>query len=403
MAGITGLGTTYNLPNYTGILYGLTPTDTPFFSAIGHLSGGGQSTSKDFEWETFDLRAAAQPANLEGAAAPTAQERVRANVTNLTQIHQEKVSVSYTKIAAVGQHNGVNNEADNPVRSELDWQVAQMLTQMVRDVEYSFINGTYQAPVDNSTGRKTRGLIAACTSNVSTVVQTNSNYGTAAALPTVTATAASDLVNSTAHGLNNGDTVIFTALTGGAGLAVDTAYYVINKTANTFQVSLAKNGAAIDITTDASAATAYKGTALTTGLVDDLLQSVYDNGGIMIQDTATLIVNSAQKRRLTAAYGNLYGKYQESSRNVGGLNLTTIETDFGTLNIMVNRFVPQHKLIVCSLEQCQPVYLEVPGKGHFFAEPLAKTGASDDVQLYGEVGLAYGNEKAHGYVAGLAL
>ena len=30
------------------------------------------------------------------------------------------------------------------------------------------------------------------------------------------------------------------------------------------------------------------------------------------------------------------------------------------------------------------------------AEPLAKTGASDDVQIYGEIGLEYGNEKAHG-------
>lgn len=403
MSGITGLGTTYNLPNYTGLLFQLTPSDTPFLSATGGLSGGGQTTAKQFEWETFDLRTAAQPSNVEGATAPTAQERVRANVSNLVQIHQEKVSVAYSKIAAVGSKSGVNNDLPNPVRDEVSWQVEQMLKQMARDVEYSFINGVYQAPSDNSTGRQTRGLIPACTSNVSGVVATSTNYGTAAALPTVTATASSDKVNSAAHGLSNGDTVIFTALTGGAGLAVDTAYFVVNKTTNDFQVSTTKGGSAIDITTDASAATAYKGTALTTTMVDDLLQSVYDNGGIAIADSATLIVNSAQKRKLTGAYGNAYGKYQETTRNVGGLNLTTLETDFGTLNIMVNRYVPQHKLVVCSLEQCMPVFLEVPDKGHFFAEPLAKTGASDDVQLYGEVGLAYGNEKAHGYIAGLAL
>lgn len=41
MAGITALGTTYNLPNYTGVLHALTPADTPFFSAIGGLAGGG--------------------------------------------------------------------------------------------------------------------------------------------------------------------------------------------------------------------------------------------------------------------------------------------------------------------------------------------------------------------------
>jgi hypothetical protein len=35
MSGITAMGTTYNLPNYTGLLYGLSPEETPFFSAIG--------------------------------------------------------------------------------------------------------------------------------------------------------------------------------------------------------------------------------------------------------------------------------------------------------------------------------------------------------------------------------
>jgi hypothetical protein len=78
-------------------------------------------------------------------------------------------------------------------------------------------------------------------------------------------------------------------------------------------------------------------------------------------------------------------------------------TDFGTLNVMMNRHVPVDAIVLSSLEQCMPVFLEIPGKGHFFAEPLAKTGASDQVQLYGEVGLAYGNEKAHGIVRGLKV
>jgi hypothetical protein len=71
-------------------------------------------------------------------------------------------------------------------------------------------------------------------------------------------------------------------------------------------------------------------------------------------------------------------------------------TDFGTVNVMLSPFVPQDAILAVALSECKPVYLEVPGKGHFFAEPLAKTGASDEVQLYGEVGLAYGNERDHG-------
>jgi hypothetical protein len=115
------------------------------------------------------------------------------------------------------------------------------------------------------------------------------------------------------------------------------------------------------------------------------------------------MVGSSQKRAITTAYANAFGKYFETSRNVGGVNMQTIETDFGTLNIMLDRAMPKHKIAVVSLEQILPVYLEVPGRGHFFAEPLAKTGAKERTQLYGEVGLAYGNEKAHGYATGFIV
>ena len=60
-------------------------------------------------------------------------------------------------------------------------------------------------------------------------------------------------------------------------------------------------------------------------------------------------------------------------------------------------------IIACSMDQVSPVFLDVPGKGVFFEEPLSKTGASDDVQLYGEIGLQFGNEKAHGIVRGLKV
>ena len=393
MGAVSGLGTTYNLPNYTGILYQLSPTETPFFSAIGGLSGGRQTTSTAFEWQTVDLRDAAQPENVEGATAPTAQARSRSNVSNVVQIHQEKVSIAYSKLAATGLKAGLNNDQPNPVRDELDAQVSLMLTQMSRDVEYSLIRGAYQAPANNSTGRKTRGIISA--------ISTNSRDVKGAALPTVTATASTDKVNSTSHGLVDGDSVIFTALTGGAGLTTGVPYYVVNKGANDFEVSLTKGGTKIDITSDASAATAYKLTALTTTHIDDLLQQVYDNGGM--DDTTTLLLNSTAKRALSTAYASAFGKFVESSRNLAGVNVTQIETDFGRVNIMLNRYVPKHQIVAVQLGQCAPVYLEIPGKGHFFAEPLAKTGSSDDVQLYGEVGLAYGNEKAHGLLSGLAI
>lgn len=321
MAIVTGLGTTYDLPNYTGILHQLTPSDTPFFSAIGGLTGGGQTTSTEFEWQTYDLRAAGQNTKTEGAE-PTDSERVRANVTNVVQIHQESVGVSYSKLAAVGQKAGTNNEANNPIRNELDWQVEQALKQVVRDVEYSFLQGAYAKPADNLTARQTRGMLPAITTNV------------------VTADAAD---------------------TGG---------------------------------------TAGNPAPLSETYILNLLQSVYDNGGIMESDTAAIIANSWQKRQLTKIFVT-NKNYQEQTRNVGGVNVQTIETDFGQLSIMLNRHMPQDQVLVASLEQCRPVFLEVPGKGHMFAEPLARTGSKERTQLYGEVGLEYGAELAHGKITNL--
>ena len=83
-------------------------------------------------------------------------------------------------------------------------------------------------------------------------------------------------------------------------------------------------------------------------------------------------------------------------RSRGDEPVRVLETDFGQCNIMLDNDVPSDTLLVVSLEECAPVFLEIPGKGSFFAEPLAKTGASDKVQLYGEIGLKYGAEQHHG-------
>ncbi|RSM73457.1 hypothetical protein DMH04_41330 [Kibdelosporangium aridum] len=393
MAGITALGTTYNLPNYTGELIGLTPADTPFLSAIGGLTGGGQTESTEFEWQTYDLRAAGQNTALEGADAPSIQNRVRANVTNVCQIHQEALGVTYTKQAATQQKSGSNNAERNPVSSELDWQVEQMLKQVARDVNYSFLQGTYQKPVDNTTARKTRGLLQAITTNVV-------NGGTA--LGSATTSATNDTFTISSHGLVANDQVVLDTIVTTTGVTAGTVYYVVTTTTNTFKVAATKGGAAIDLTGGDGTANVTKLNVITKDRAVDLLQMVYDNGGIQESETATLVTNSVGKRGLTKAFIT-DSNYQESNRNVGGVNVTTIETDFGTLNVMLDRHMPQGTIAVASLEQCMPVFLEVPSKGHMFVEPLAKTGAQDKAQIYGEVGLAYGNERAHGKITNLII
>ncbi|MGO4583635.1 DUF5309 family protein [Arthrobacter sp. 2RAF6] len=392
MSGITGLGTTYNLPNYTGVLHQLSPTSTPFFSTIGGLSnGGGQVTSTEFEWEAYDLRIPGQNTALQGATAPNAQNRVRQNVTNVVQIHQEKVSVSYTKQAAFGLKAGTNNDQTNPILNEVDWQTRQMLTQMVRDANWSFINGVYQKPTDNTTAARTRGLLPAIQTNRSAQSDAVSYTGATSATDTITVT----------HALAVNDKIIFTANTG-AALTLGRTYYVVAvSTTVSFKVSLTKGGTPITVGTGSGInLTRGSATAVTRDQVNGLAQQVYDNGGINDELSAVFLVNSTQKVNLSKAYTT---QFQDDNRTMGGVSMSTIITDFGTLGVMVDRAVPQDTIALVSLGECSPVYLEVPGKGHFFAEPLAKTGASDDVQLYGEVGLAYGVETSHGILTGCSL
>jgi hypothetical protein len=322
MPGITGMITSFNTPNYLGELFGLTPTDTPLLSAIGGLTGGQSTDSTIFTWQTHDLRAPdAARQRLEGADAPPPEARTRLNAFNVVEIHQEALSISYTRQAATGQFastgsavpTSVGVTGTNPVGDELTWQSQRAVEQIARDIEQTFISGTYAQPADNATPRRTRGLLQAIATNVIT----NANPA-----------------------------------------------------------------------------------ALTEAMILDLLQMVWTNGGITVSETATLICGAVQKRKLTKIFITDKG-YEERTRNVAGVNLQTIETDFGLLNIMLNRYMPADQIAVSSLDELAPVFLRVPGRGFLFAEPLAKTGASDRFQIYGEVGLRYGNERSHGKITNL--
>ena len=44
MPGVAAIANLYNTPNYVGELFALTPTDTPFLSAIGGLTSGRRAT-----------------------------------------------------------------------------------------------------------------------------------------------------------------------------------------------------------------------------------------------------------------------------------------------------------------------------------------------------------------------
>jgi surface protein len=76
----------------------------------------------------------------------------------------------------------------------------------------------------------------------------------------VTFTDAGDLVNLTAHGLSNGDEVSFSVITTTTGIVINTIYFVVNATADNFQLASTLGGSALPLTTNGSGTIIYNST-----------------------------------------------------------------------------------------------------------------------------------------------
>jgi hypothetical protein len=134
---------------------------------------------------------------------------------------------------------------------------------------------------------------------------------------------------------------------------------------------------------------------LSVKLLNQLLRTMAANGAQM--ENMVCFVNGYQKQKLSELYG-----YAPEDRNVGGVNVKQIETDFCRLGIVWAPNVPADTLLVADLSVCSPVFCPVPEKGLLFYEELARTGASEVGQIYGQIGLDYGPEEFHGTITSLA-
>lgn len=157
-----------NTPNYSGMLFNKGNTKTPFSTLIG----GRRRNTNHTEFATgqeFETAVGSQPEISEAASltAPDADIVVREQKTNVTQIFQESVGVSYAKESNMGTLSGINvaGQQPNPI-SELDFQVAAKMAKIAQDIEYTFVNGVYQKSTGDTVANKTRGLLPAITTNV---------------------------------------------------------------------------------------------------------------------------------------------------------------------------------------------------------------------------------------------
>lgn len=137
--------------------------------------------------------------------------------------------------------------------------------------------------------------------------------------------------------------------------------------------------------------------ALSKTLMDTLLLEMFTNGAFF--RNMVIFCGGFQKQKLSDIYG-----YAPQDRNVGGVNIKQIETDFGNIGIAdPHRFMPAATLLIADMAVLAPVFQPVPEKGNFFYEELAKTGASESGQIFGQFGLDHGPAFMHGTLTNLAI
>lgn len=308
------LATSFGVLNYSGMLFNKGNTRCPLSSIIG----GRAKTTNHVEFVTgqeYTTGGGTQPSISETASltAPEASVITRTQKTNVTQIFMEAVGISYAKQSNMGTLSGLNvaNQQANPI-NELDFQVAAKMQKVNRDIEFTFIQGTYNKATQDSEVNKTRGLAEAVTTNTKAMSSKPLGLWDIA-----------DMVKKI-YGAN--------APTDGLCLWCDaTTLFQVNADA--------------------------------------------------VQNGLTVV---------------------PAAREINGIALSSVVTPIGVVYLYLGECLPAGTALLLNLNVIAPVYQPVPGKGNFFLEPLAKTGAGEKYQLFGQIGLDHGPEWYHGKFTGIA-
>lgn len=245
--------------------------------------------------------------------APNPSYITRSQTTNVTQIFQDAVAISYAKMSNMGTLAGANLEGleANP-QNELDFQVGNKMKKLARAIEKTFIQGTHNKATKDSEVNKTRGINQAIVTNV-----------------------------------------------------VDAG------------------GKPIDI-----------------WLINDLVQKIDKANGDI--SNLTLWVDNTTLNQINGNAIEMGVEVGEFKSNEYGIQIRDLYLPTATVHIAQGQFIPEGTAFLLNFDAINPVEQPVPGKGNFFLEPLAKTGAGEKYQLFGQIGLDYGNEALHGKITGLS-
>lgn len=340
--------------NFAGELFRIKSQRTPFTSAVGGMTGGGKVIqSTFFQFQTADEAAisSAPTVGTEGGQPTEYLGRDRVAYSQVTQIFQKGVKMSYTAMAAYNHQNvfdlattshnssdgdGTTTAADklalfggNPITDEFAEQMELALDKVKKEVEWFAFNGTFndgtQADFAGSNDRQFRGLDAHLDLTGGNIVYNDTN---------------------------------------GDGTGTDQVLHW--------------------------------------DTIANAMKTLYDVQAPLSQPV--LCVNPAQLLSLNkellapTVSGVITPAILPRDRNVGGVDIDTIITPFGNIGMMVvdPDVLPDNKAYIVDLAYVSPIFTNIPGKGTVFVRDIDQADYARVAKaVYMEMGFDFGPPQYH--------
>jgi len=135
-------------------------------------------------------------------------------------------------------------------------------------------------------------------------------------------------------------------------------------------------------------------------LVCEALKSIKESNGDITNIVLGLDSTSRLQLNADAVANGL--SIVESGRDINGIAVDKVVTPLGTVYLKDLNYLPSGVTTLFDPTIMAPVEQLVPGKGNFFIEELAKTGAGTKKQIFGQIGLDHGPEWYSAKITGLS-
>jgi len=183
MSQVSGVSQYWNSPQYEGMLWTADQVpgranNLPFLGILGGLTGANYRIVPDFDYAmsaVYDFAVPSQPDidETDSLTAIAATSPVLSQVRNSCGIAQGTVNISYKKLSTMARvatdivAGGVGYWAKEgtPIENAIQERKSYIFKKLARDLNYTFMNGTFQESTGVTVSGMTRGVVTAASTN----------------------------------------------------------------------------------------------------------------------------------------------------------------------------------------------------------------------------------------------